>query len=101
MFTRMIRSRRGQGMAEYAILFAIVLGAAIAMRQFLKSRFQGTVAALGDTYSDQANILTGKAVAGFDPNRNTTSNASTEMNMTTAKAGIVAIDSESGTTAIK
>ena len=43
-----MRSKKGQGMAEYAVLLAIVIGAAIAAQQFIKGRLQGADAGAAD-----------------------------------------------------
>jgi hypothetical protein len=63
-------------MAEYAILFAIVIGAAIAMQQYIKSRLQGTMRGASDTYIDAISATAGFAsTTPFEPNRNVNSNS--------------------------
>jgi hypothetical protein len=39
----MLKSRRGQNIAEYSILIAIVIGAAVAMQVYVKRGMQGRV----------------------------------------------------------
>lgn len=85
---RFLRTKHGQSMAEYAILFAIVIGAAIAMQQYVKSRLQGGVRAGADAY--MAAVQTGVANANiFEPVRtvNTSSTQSELLTMTSASAG--------------
>ena len=80
-------------MAEYAILFAIVLGAAIAMQYFVKSRLQGAVAGTADAYATQSGALGGYFT--YEPIRTSSSSASTNMGFTSARAGNVSINSSS------
>ncbi len=47
---RFLRTKHGQSMAEYAILFAMVIGAAVAMQQYIKSRLQAGTRAGADGY---------------------------------------------------
>ena len=94
-----VSSRRGQSMGEYAILFAIVLGAAIAMQQYVKARLQGAVAGTADEYMNTAAGLGGYGT--FEPDRVSDSDSSTGLTMTSAKAGTVAIDSKSKTVQTK
>ena len=86
----LIRTRRGQGTAEYAILFAIVIGAAIAMQQYVKSRLQGAVHVQADAY---------QAASGGDtfddPGRKSDSTSQSSMNMTDVKSGEISSNSES------
>jgi len=39
----MILKRRGQSTGEYAVLFAIVLGAIVMMQQYVRDRIAGSV----------------------------------------------------------
>ena len=99
MFKQLIRSRRGQGMAEYAILFAIVLGAAIAMQYFVRTRLQGAIAGTAGEYETQAGALGG--LATYEPDRKSTSSSQSSMNFTTAKAGTVGQNSNSNSNVTK
>lgn len=94
-----LNSRRGQSMGEYAILFAIVLGAAIAMQQYVKSRLQGATAGTADGYMNAAAGLGGYGT--FEPDRVSDSESKTALAMTSAKTGTVTMDSTSKTTATK
>lgn len=96
---RRLSARRGQSMGEYAILFAIVLGAAIAMQQYVKSRLQGATAGTADGYMNAAAGLGGYGT--FEPNRVTTSDSTTGLTMQSAKAGTVGITSKSDTVQTK
>ena len=98
MMTR-LNSRRGQSMGEYAILFAIVLGAAIAMQQYVKARLQGATAGTADGYMAAAGGLGGYGT--FEPDRVSDSKSETTLAMTSAKTGAVAMDSTSTTIATK
>ena len=85
---RFLRAKHGQSMAEYAILFAIVIGAAIAMQQYVKSRLQGAVHGAANAYT--AAVTGGNINAlAFEPARtvNTSSNQSDFLSMTSASAG--------------
>lgn len=93
---RCIRSARGQSTAEYAVLFAIVIGAAIAMQQYVKGRLQSAVKVQADAYETAAKI-TGKGDFE-DPNRSTHSHSGVNLTMKSATAGDVKIDSLSNTT---
>jgi hypothetical protein len=86
------RSRRGQSTAEYAVLFAIVIGAAIAMQQYVKSRLQGAMADQSNKFQTAA-----EGAAPFEPARtvDTTSGQTAKMDMTSARAGTAKLDSES------
>jgi hypothetical protein len=85
--------RRGQSTAEYAVLFAIVIGAAIAMQQYVKQRLQGATKKFADEY-----VTAAQNPAKFEPTRETTSSSKSILTMTTAKAGTASIKSGSDTT---
>jgi hypothetical protein len=71
-------------MAEYAVLFAVVIGAAVAVQQYIKRRLQGTVQDYTDRYQADA------ASAGlFDPTRRSLSSSGTDQTFTSARAGTV------------
>ncbi len=96
-----MRSRSGQGIAEYAVLLAIVIGAAIAVQQYLKSLMQGFDKGAMDKYSNQAQLLGGYG-GGWEPtNRTSDSFSKTNLAMTNAKAGTANIDSHSNATLTK
>jgi len=84
-------------MGEYALLFAIVLGAVIAMQSYVKQRLQGAIAFRADEYLNSA----GTDVGTFEPVREVTSDSETTLTMTTAKAGDVSLTSKSTTTQTK
>jgi Flp pilus assembly pilin Flp len=96
-----LHAKQGVTMAEYGILLAIVLGAAIAMQQYVKSRLQGGIAGVADGYTTAASAAGG--YGAFNPNVTTdsmsTSNAS--MQMTTATAGTVQTSSGGNTTQVQ
>ena len=85
---RLIRARKGQSMAEYAVLFAIVIGAAVAMQQYVKGRLQGSVKAYADKYVTDAKGG-GVSIASYDPNRYTKSSSGTDLEFNNAKKGQV------------
>ncbi len=91
---RMLRSARGQSTAEYAVLFAIVIGAAVAMQQYVKTRLQASVKKYTDEYATAAAL--GNATK-FDPTRLTKSASATDQIFTTARDGIVESTSGSET----
>ena len=90
---RLIRSRKGQSTAEYAVLFAIVIGAAIGIQQYVKVRLQGAVATASDAYV--AAINTGNLTWNrFEPNRLSSSQSGANTVMNGSRSGVV--DSLSG-----
>lgn len=86
---RILRTQRGQSMAEYAILFAIVIGAAIAMQAYVKKRLQGGIQGAADNYLTAFGATAGFAVAPFEPIRtvDTTSANTDNLNMTSSSTG--------------
>ena len=94
-----MRRKQGQSLAEYAVLFAIVIGAAIAMQQYVKARLQGAIAGTADGYMNQAAGLGG--FGPIEPDRTTTSTSDTNLAMGSATTGTVDIDSKSQTTVTK
>ncbi len=97
---RQIRTRTGQSLAEYAVLFAIVVGAAVAMQTYVKSRLQGAVQAKADGYlnvfQDPGNSI--PVPNAFEVDRNSDSTSSTSASMSNETAGGIAIDSNGNTT---
>ena len=86
---RCLRTTKGQSMAEYAILFAIVIGAAIAMQQYVKSRLQGTMRGASDNYINAIALTANFAANPFEPDRtvNTSSNQRDDLVMVGASTG--------------
>lgn len=99
---QLLRSNKGQSMAEYAILFAIVIGAAIAMQQYIKSRLQGTMQGASDNYVTSISATAGFAVAPFEPNRtvDNTSNQTDSLAMTSSTSGTRTIGSTQDSTSV-
>ena len=93
---RLIRARNGQSTAEYAILFAIVIGAAIAMQQYVKTRLQGAMQKHANDYFTES-----EGVA-FEPARtvDSRSNQTDGLTMQTARAGNRVLDSVGGSTSV-
>ena len=85
---RMIRGRTGQSTAEYAVLFAIVIGAAIAMQQYIKARLQGASKAYTDGYVTAASVG-GTKVDPFEPTVLSSSQSGQDITMEGAKSGAV------------
>lgn len=92
---RLIGRKRGQSTAEYAVLFAIVIGAAIAMQQFVKARLQGAIEKRATEYANSADSGT------FEPAREVSSQSAVDLTMESATEGDVVIGSESTTTVTK
>jgi hypothetical protein len=86
-------SRKGQSTGEYAILFAIVLGAVVAMQNYIRNRLTGTLQAGADNYLVAASVAVpgAKAVA---PDQQTTSSSDTWLDLD--KAGVGDAGSGSG-----
>ena len=88
----MRKTRRGQSTAEYAVLFAIVIGAAIAMQQYVGSRLRGAISKQADAYALAAN----NAAPLLAPGNRTvasTSTGGTNYAMTGSTNGTVRINS--------
>lgn len=82
-------SRRAQSTGEYAILFAIVLGAVIAMQNYVRNRVAGALQGAADTYQTSTG---GGAVA---MTRESDSLSASSADMTTANQGTFRSDSDS------
>lgn len=91
---RLMRASKGQTMAEYAVLFAIVIGAAIAMQQYVKSRLQGGIHTHADAY------IAAAGGAEFEPERTTDSavDSTSGLSMSSATSGTVSLTSNSNST---
>ena len=86
-----LMTQRGQSMGEYAVLFAIVLGAVVGLQGFLRARLRGEIeqaAALEPTVFEQASITQGKS----------DSDSRTRQNLTNVNAGLVEVDTRSNQT---
>lgn len=79
-------SRRGQSTGEYAILFAIVLGAVVAMQNYIRNRLTGTLRAGADNYLTAAAIAVpgAKAIA---PDQTSTSSSDTWLDLDSTGKG--------------
>ena len=81
-------SRKGQSTGEYAILFAIVLGAVVAMQNYIRNRLTGTLQAGADNYLTTVQAIPeladAKAVA---PDQKTTSSSDTWLDLNNAGVG--------------
>ncbi len=104
---RRLRTRTGQSLAEYAVLFAIVIGAAVAMQTYVRARLQGAIAAKADGYLNvfqapaNGNIPAIPVPNKFEVDRTVDSNSNTYANMSSETAGNIAIDSIGNTTQTK
>lgn len=96
---RRMLGRRGQSTAEYAVLFAIVIGAAIAMQQYVKTRLQGAIKQHADGYLAAQTGAFGGVPQPFEPDRATTStNQSTSnVSMSSARTGTFNVDNTAKT----
>lgn len=78
---RTLRSRRGQSMAEYAMLLAFVLAFIMMIAGFFKNHMAGTVTAGVNNYtSTVSTALGGAAVAPYAPTATSTSGSSDSAN---------------------
>jgi len=50
--------QRGQSMGEYAVLFAIVLGAVVGLQGYIRTRLRAKIAGATDAYSKMGSGLT-------------------------------------------
>lgn len=78
-------NRRGQSTGEYAILFAIVLGAVIAMQNYVRNRIAGRLQIQADAYSTTT----------VDMTRQSDSLAASSAQMSSARTGTFRSDSDS------
>lgn len=82
-------NRRAQSTGEYAILFAIVLGAVIAMQNYVRNRIAGTLQGAADTYQN----TTGGGTVTMT--RSSDSLSASQADMTSASSGVFRSDSDS------
>ena len=80
-------NRRAQSTGEYAILFAIVLGAVVAMQNFVRNRIAGGIQAQAGLYS------TAVGGAGLTLSRTSDSGTDQTAGMTSAIVGKLDTDS--------
>ena len=85
-------SQRGQSTGEYAILFAIVLGAVLAMQNFVRNRIAGGLEAQTNAYVATVGAGTGQLSSGG------TSDSTSTMTMTSALAGTAKVDGTGAST---
>ena len=99
---RLIRSARAQSTAEYAVLFAIVIGAAVAMQQYISARLRGAMQLGMNNYTNQANTLFGGSVSPFLAlKRTSNSNSNANFNMDGANKGNVNVNTNASSTQTK
>ena len=82
-------SRRGQSIGEYAILFAIVLGAIVAMQGYIRNRIAGGLQSRADNYMTTLGATTATQLTSTS---NSTSRS--RMNMQSVNQGTVGSGSE-------
>ncbi len=79
-----MKTRRGQSIAEYAVLIGLVLGAVLAMQNYIRVRIAGAIKNKADAYATSSG-----AGNGFTVNRSSDSLSNTNLGMTTATTGTV------------
>ena len=90
----MKRSRtRGQSIAEYAMLFAIVLGAIVVAQQYVKNRLAATIEAHTNRFVNVADDGTAIAATPVALIRGATSESASDVQMGTARTGTVTSNS--------
>lgn len=91
----MFLNRRGQSTGEYAILFAVVLGAAVAVQNAVRNRIAFKILEEADDYV-QAGADTDAAITYAAPNlqRSSDSVSAQRATMNTAQDGKLRADSE-------
>ncbi len=68
----MNQERRGQSIGEYAILFAIVLGAVVAMQTYVRDRLAGAIKA-------KANVFAGGATEALEQTTHSVQTSTADM----------------------
>jgi hypothetical protein len=66
---RKMFNRKGQNIAEYSILIALVIGAAVAMQVYIKRGVQGRIADATDTKPPSAQLVEGATNLLFTTNQ--------------------------------
>ncbi len=87
--------RHGQSTGEYAILFAIVLGAVFAMQNFIRNRIAGGLGSAADQYIANVNTATGGKGLKQTITRDSDSTSGTSADMTDSRTGQLKADSDS------
>lgn len=85
-----LRSNKGQNTAEYAIVIALIIGAAIAMQTYVKRGLQGRTKDATDYMANQTNTI--GATQQYEPyymQSDVTTTASNAQNKNTATGGAV------------
>lgn len=77
-------NRKGQSTGEYAVLFAVVLGAVIAMQSYVRNRIAGGIQSQADLYSTSVGGTATPGITTVSSN-----NATTTATMTDANTGTV------------
>ncbi len=93
---RTLRSRRGQSMAEYAMLLAFVLAFIMMIAGFFKNHMAGTITAGVNNYTNTVATTLGVAVAPYAPDATSSSASSDTANY--AGTGAVTSGSNSNST---
>ena len=91
--------KRGQSMGEYAILFAIVLGAVVAMQNYIKTRISAKIQAATGLYT-AAGSASGLNALTLTMNVTTDSKSTTSAGMTNVRAGTLRSDSNATSTSV-
>ena len=87
---RLMRGRNGQSTAEYAVLFALIIGSAIAVQQYVKFRLQGAVKGATDAYTTTIESQnSGLTVTPWSPTREVTGSNKSDSQMENASKGVV------------
>jgi len=85
--------KRGQSTGEYAILFAIVLGAVIAVQNYVRNRIAGGLKHYSDDYLNV--VGNGTSINTANLNRSSSSTSSSRATMTSASSGNITSGSDS------
>lgn len=78
-----MKTRRGQSIAEYAVLIGLVLGAVLAMQHYIRIRIAGGIKAQADNYVNTS----GGSAADFARTADSTSDQA--LAMTSATSGTI------------
>jgi len=87
-------SKRGQSTGEYAILFAIVLGAVFAVQNFVRHNIAGTLKDSADTYISTSGLT--PAIVQVNTSANTAQRSHSDFE----SAGLGSVDSQSNTMSV-
>jgi hypothetical protein len=93
-----LRSNKGQNTAEYAIVIALIIGAAIAMQTYVKRGLQGRTKDATDYMQTQTATLGGtQQYEPYYSQSDNTTTAQSSMNKNTATGGAVATTGKAAT----